>query len=142
MDNRLRLTGSARLVTTAREVPTIVFTNSRDKAKIDPLTSAGVEVIRTDRGSRDLTAVLSELKGREIQSVLVEGGTEVAGSFCDEKLVDKFTFIYAPVVIGGRDAPNAVGGAGVATLSEAIRLTDITVERPGDDVLVTGYPAG
>jgi len=65
----------------------------------------------------------------------------VAGSFCDERLIDKFTFIYSPLIIGGREAPNAIGGAGADTLADSIRLTDVTVERFGDDVAVTGYPS-
>jgi diaminohydroxyphosphoribosylaminopyrimidine deaminase/5-amino-6-(5-phosphoribosylamino)uracil reductase len=140
LDNRLRLASSSRLVSTAGVIPTIVFTNSRDKASVDALKGAGVDVITSDSGSRDLTAVLGQLRDREIQSILVEGGTEIAGAFCDEKLVDKFTFVYAPIVIGGRDAPDAIGGTGLTALSDATRLQDVTVDRSGDDIMVTGYP--
>lgn len=140
LDNRLRLSADSRLAATARDIPTIVFTNSRETARIAELEELGIDIVKTDMGARDLKLVLEELKKREIQSVLVEGGTEVAGSFCDERLVDKFTFIYSPLIIGGREAPNAVGGAGADTLASSIRLTDMTVERFGDDVAVTGYP--
>jgi diaminohydroxyphosphoribosylaminopyrimidine deaminase/5-amino-6-(5-phosphoribosylamino)uracil reductase len=140
LDNRLQLPPGSKLVRTARDVPTLLFTNSRQDDKFAALREAGVEVVVTDMGSRDLVSVLAELKRRELQSVLVEGGTEVAGSFCDERLVDKFTLIAAPLIIGGREAPNAVGGAGSDSLAEAIKLSDVTVERFGDDVAVIGYP--
>ncbi|MGB5014898.1 MAG: dihydrofolate reductase family protein, partial [Pyrinomonadaceae bacterium] len=81
-----------------------------------------------------------ELKTREIQSVLVEGGTEIAGAFCDARLVDKVTFILAPIIIGGREAPNAIGGSGAETLVEALRLRDLSIQRVGDDIEITGYP--
>ena len=68
-------------------------------------------------GGRDLAGVFAELKKREIQSVLVEGGTEVAGGFCDARLIDKITFIAAPLVIGGREAPIAIGGAGADSIA-------------------------
>ena len=141
LDNRLRLSAKSRLAATAKEIPTLVFTNSRETQRVAELQNLGVDVIKTDMGARDLRLVLEELKNREIQSVLVEGGTEVAGSFCDERLVDKFSFIYSPLIIGGREAPNAIGGAGAENLAGSIRLTDMTVERFGDDVAITGYPA-
>jgi diaminohydroxyphosphoribosylaminopyrimidine deaminase/5-amino-6-(5-phosphoribosylamino)uracil reductase len=140
LDNRLRITPDSNLAKTAREWPTLIFTNCRDNAGCDALREAGADVIYSEMGARDLTSVLAELKKRDLQSVLVEGGSEIAGSFCDERLVDKFTFISAPVIIGGREAPNAIGGAGVNTFAEAPRLTDIVVERFGDDVAITGYP--
>ena len=141
LDNRLRLPLDTKLVSTAHEFPLIVFTNSRDTRKIGALRDHGVDVVELEIGGRDLRGLLGELKDREIQSVLVEGGSEVAGSFCDEKLVDKLTFILAPIVIGGREAPGAIGGAGASAITDALQMTDITVEKLGDDIEMTGYPA-
>ena len=140
LDNRLRLPLDSTLATTASETPTIVFTNSRDAAKAAALRELGVDVVVSEMGGRDLTGVLAELKNRNIQSVLVEGGTEVAGAFCDAKLVDKVTLLAAPIIIGGREAPNAIGGSGATSLTEAMQLRDISIERHGDDIEMTGYP--
>ncbi len=140
LDNRLRLPIDAGLVATAGDTPTILFTNSRDAGKISKLREHSVDVVELEMGGRDLAGVLDELKKREIQSVLVEGGSEIAGSFCDARLVDKVTFIAAPKIIGGREAPNAIGGAGADTLDSAMRLKDISVERLGDDLTISGYP--
>ncbi len=141
LDNRLRIPIESKLVTTAEEYPVIVFTNSREVNKIGELRARGVEIIELEMGGRDIPGVLNELKERSIQSVLVEGGSEVAGSFCDERLVDKLTFIAAPLVIGGREAPNSIGGAGASSLDEALHLSDITVTQLGSDIEITGYPA-
>ena len=141
LDNRLRLPIGSRLVSTAEEFPVIVFTNNRESKKITDLRDRGVEVIELEMGGRDLSGILHELKTRDLQSLLVEGGSEVAGSFCDERLVDKLTFIAAPIVIGGREAPGAIGGAGAVSLSEALNISDISVEKLGDDMEITGYPA-
>jgi len=83
---------------------------------------------------------LKELKTRDLQSVLVEGGTEVAGAFCDAKLIDKLTFIVAPIVIGGRDAPMAIGGDGASSMENAMRLQDLETTKHGKDLEITGYP--
>ncbi|MBP7375405.1 MAG: bifunctional diaminohydroxyphosphoribosylaminopyrimidine deaminase/5-amino-6-(5-phosphoribosylamino)uracil reductase RibD [Pyrinomonadaceae bacterium] len=140
LDNRLQTRPGSIVATTTDDAPTIVFTNSRDADKKAALRACGVDVVELEMGGRDLAGVLEELKTREIQSVLVEGGTEIAGAFCDARLVDKVTFILAPIIIGGREAPNAIGGSGAETLVEALRLRDLSIQRVGDDIEITGYP--
>jgi diaminohydroxyphosphoribosylaminopyrimidine deaminase/5-amino-6-(5-phosphoribosylamino)uracil reductase len=138
LDNRFRIKPESHLVRTARDIPTIVVTTPGND--IDAVKDRGVDVVEIPKGGRDLNAVLRMLAEREIQSVLVEGGTEVAGAFCDARLVDKVTFIVAPLIIGGTEAPNAIGGKGADSLAEALRLENISVNRLGDDIEVTGYP--
>jgi diaminohydroxyphosphoribosylaminopyrimidine deaminase/5-amino-6-(5-phosphoribosylamino)uracil reductase len=111
-----RLAPESQLARTASEAPVIVLTNT------------------------DLRAVLKELGGRALQSVLVEGGATVAGAFLDAGLVNKVTFFIAPKIIGGSDAPSAIGGAGVEKMSEAFELDRISVIHRGKDIEVTGYP--
>ncbi|HEX6124410.1 MAG TPA: bifunctional diaminohydroxyphosphoribosylaminopyrimidine deaminase/5-amino-6-(5-phosphoribosylamino)uracil reductase RibD, partial [Pyrinomonadaceae bacterium] len=102
LDNRLRLPVASKLATTARETPTVVISNSAEKEKIKALRDCGVEIIDTD--ARDLAAVLEALREREIQSVLVEGGTGVAGAFRDAGLIDKISLMVAPIIVGGDEA--------------------------------------
>jgi diaminohydroxyphosphoribosylaminopyrimidine deaminase/5-amino-6-(5-phosphoribosylamino)uracil reductase len=104
------------------------------------LESAGVEVIRDATNGRDLTTILEELGQRSLQSVLVEGGGNVAGNFLDAGLVNKVSFFIAPLIIGGRAAPTAVGGKGAETLAEALDLQDVEISQRGRDIEVTGYP--
>jgi diaminohydroxyphosphoribosylaminopyrimidine deaminase/5-amino-6-(5-phosphoribosylamino)uracil reductase len=138
LDNRLRIPLDSTLVTTAKETPTLIISNSNDDAKINQLIENGVDVARVD--ARDLASVLEELRTRELQSVLVEGGTEVAGAFCDANLVDKLTFIVAPIVIGGHVAPLAIGGNGADSLENALKLRDLQIIKHGSDYEFTGYP--
>jgi diaminohydroxyphosphoribosylaminopyrimidine deaminase/5-amino-6-(5-phosphoribosylamino)uracil reductase len=140
LDNSLRLSEASKLAVTANDVPTMIFTNSNDHAAIERLRKAGVEVVESSMGGRDLTGVLAELKGNDLQSVLVEGGAEIAGAFIDAKLVDKVTFMYSPIVIGGRTAPDAIAGSGADDVDSAISVRDVTVTRHGDDIEITGYP--
>jgi diaminohydroxyphosphoribosylaminopyrimidine deaminase/5-amino-6-(5-phosphoribosylamino)uracil reductase len=141
LDNRFRIKPGSQLVKTAKEIPTIVISTPDRNDNINEIINAGVDVIQIENGGRDLVAVLRVLAERDIQSVLVEGGTEVAGAFCDAKLVDKVTFIAAPLIIGGHDAPNAIGGKGANDLIEAMRLENISIDRLGEDIEITGYPA-
>lgn len=105
-------------------------------------TASEAPVLLFGRGGAqsDLGAVLKELGSRSIQSVLVEGGATVAGEFVDAGLVNKVTFFIAPKIVGGTDAPSAVGGKGVESMSDALELENVTVTQRGRDIEVTGYP--
>ncbi len=140
LDNRLRLPAESKLATTAREIPTLVYSNCLDLESVDRLSDLGVVVVPIERGARNLRGVLADLCAREVQSVLVEGGSAVAGAFLDARLVDKVTMILSPVLIGGPTAPVAVGGKGAAALGDILRLEGVTCTEHGTDIEITGYP--
>jgi diaminohydroxyphosphoribosylaminopyrimidine deaminase/5-amino-6-(5-phosphoribosylamino)uracil reductase len=141
LDNRLKISLSSNLVLTAKDTPTFVFTESEDNAKISELQAEGVEVVQIAEGGRNLSGVLRELGKRNLQSVIVEGGAQIAGAFYDAKLIDKITFFIAPIVIGGKDAPIAIAGLGASLLSSAMQLQKVEYKQSGSDLEVTGYPS-
>ncbi len=138
LDNRLRMSENSKLVETVDISPTIVFSDSENTEKIKLLESKGVEIVSVN--ARDLTKVLVELGKRDLQSVLVEGGTEIAGSFVDAKLVDKVTFIIAPLIVGGNVAPMAIGGNGAINIEDSFKLKDVEIIQYGSDIEITAYP--
>lgn len=140
LDDALNLSAQSQLAGTAAEVPVIVFTTgAADPHKIQQLEAQNIEVVKSD--SRDVLPVLEELGSRSVLSVLVEGGGGVAGNFIDAGLVNKVTFFIAPKIVGGREAPGAVGGVGVEKMVDAIPLEDMEIVLRGPDVEITGYPA-
>ena len=141
LDERLQTDPESQLVRSAKEAPVLIFTGeSLETRKAEVLLSRGVEIVRDSFGGRDLLLVLEELGKRSFQSVLIEGGATVAGNLIDAGLVDKVTFFLAPVIIGGRDAPSAVGGHGAERLIDALGLVDVEMVQRGSDIEVTGYP--
>jgi diaminohydroxyphosphoribosylaminopyrimidine deaminase/5-amino-6-(5-phosphoribosylamino)uracil reductase len=139
LDEQLRLSPESKLARTASEAPVLVFTAAgADADKVAALESRGVEVLRADRRGRDLASLLEELKRREIQGLLVEGGARVAGEFLRAGLVNKASFFIAPIILGG-DALGAIGGAGALTVGEAARLQEVEITRHENDVEITGY---
>ncbi len=48
------------------------------------------------------------------------------------------TGYHAPLLLGGREAPSALSGAGFATLTDAPRLAGLEVASLGDGYRVTG----
>ena len=79
--------------------------------------------------------VLAELAARQIVAVLLEGGPTLAGAFLAAGLVDRVLGYIAPALLG--DGPAALTGAGVATISAAIRFRLDDVTRVGDDLRLT-----
>ena len=107
------------------------------------IESSGAEVLvlpADQSGHVSLQALMPELAARDVLTLLVEGGGVVIGSFFDQRLVDKVTIILAPIVIGAASAPAPVAGVGALRMAGAVRLRDLTIDRLGDDILVTGYP--
>jgi diaminohydroxyphosphoribosylaminopyrimidine deaminase/5-amino-6-(5-phosphoribosylamino)uracil reductase len=141
LDETLKISPESQLVKTVNESPLLIFAgDSAPALKSEALESAGVEVIRDATNGRDLATILKELGQRSLQSVLVEGGGTVAGNFLDACLVNKVSFFIAPLIIGGREAPTAVGGKGAETLADVLELQDVEISQRGRDIEVTGYP--
>ena len=99
------------------------------------------EVIRLPEhdGVVDMAALLDELGGRGITFLLIEGGGTTHASAFAAGVVDKVWFFIAPKIVGGREANTPVEGEGFATMDEAIRLRDMTVNPAGPDLLVQAY---
>ena len=79
-----------------------------------------------------LDAELRALAEEGVQSLLLEGGPTLAMSFLREGLVDKLMLFVAPQVAG-------TGLQFAPKLNEPVRLSRLSVERLGDDALISGY---
>ncbi|MBM4327701.1 MAG: bifunctional diaminohydroxyphosphoribosylaminopyrimidine deaminase/5-amino-6-(5-phosphoribosylamino)uracil reductase RibD [Deltaproteobacteria bacterium] len=108
------------------------------------LEERGAQIVRTRGRDRvDIADLMHTLYRRGISSVLVEGGASLAWSVLEAKVTDRCLFYYAPIIIGGADAPAGVGGKGVRRLPEAPRMEKAQISRVGPDILVSGriaYP--
>lgn len=120
----------------------LITTDQISQEKADTLSAEGIQIWKgpLKNGQLDLQAVLSYLKQFGCDSVLVEGGSAVHGSFLDNRLADRIFAFVAPKLIGGRSAPGPIGGAGFSRMSEAIDLKACRTEQVGRDILITGIP--
>ncbi len=143
LDSGLRIPLESNLARTATEFPLIVFTGrDANPSKRESLEKAGIEVIDLPLldAALDLRAALGELSRRHLTSLIVEGGSNIAGSFVRQRLIDKVTFFIAPRIIGGIESIPSIGGEGFATLDETLELDQVEVIRHGCDWEFTGYP--
>jgi diaminohydroxyphosphoribosylaminopyrimidine deaminase/5-amino-6-(5-phosphoribosylamino)uracil reductase len=85
---------------------------------------------------KTLRAVLRELGGKQITSVLIEGGSRVLGEAFDQKLVDEVRFYVAPMLLGGPKA--ATSGCGVSSNNHAWRIVNPRYEKIGADLCLSG----
>jgi diaminohydroxyphosphoribosylaminopyrimidine deaminase / 5-amino-6-(5-phosphoribosylamino)uracil reductase len=142
LDSALRLPFNARLLHLDSAAPTwIACTAKAPREKITALEKQGAEVLvlPAESGRVALKPLLELLGKRQVQSLLVEGGAETLGAFFQHRLVDKFYFFYAPLFLGGQNAPGVLGGPGIARLKEAPQGRDLAVRRIGPDLLISGY---
>jgi len=114
------------------------FVTPEEKAAF---TQAGAELLElsAERELVDLEKLLKALGERGITSVLVEGGGILLGSLFDCKLVDKVIAFIAPIIIGGKEAKTAVSGKGVNKVVDSLKLRHVSLEKLGEDLMVSGY---
>ncbi len=140
-DSAARTPPGARIIGAGQRPALIAATDRACAENVVGLRRAGAEVVVLPQrdGRVDLGALLDELGRREVASLLVEGGGELAGSLVEQGLVDKLAIFIAPKIIGGAQARPAIGGAGAAVVDEAWQVRDMRCRRIGDDFLIEGY---
>lgn len=143
-DSKLTIPTTAQLF--AQPGQTLVYTTQRQSESSEYVealrrVSDGVEVIETaadNSGRVSLAAALTDLGGRGVHSVLVEGGAQLATAFLQEHLVDKLVYFIAPKLL--RQGVLCLQGQATSDMSEAISLRDVSWHPVGEDLCVTGYP--
>lgn len=136
LDSHLRLPLTAKLVASARQVPTwIVTLQDNEEGRRRAYLDCGVDVIEVPRdadGNPDLTLGLRALARRGLTRLLVEGGGHTAASLLRLGAVDRIAWFRAPRLIGG-DGMAAVVSFGVDHLSQTPTFRRLAVaEADGD----------
>lgn len=129
------LPDNCQLLRTIDQAPVLLLTSLAGTARLENWARRGAEIVV----AADIGAFLAELARRRMTNVLVEGGAGVLGSFLDARLIDEVHAFIAPKLIGGQMAPAPIGGRGIESISDAIRLNDVSFAQLGSDVYVHGY---
>ena len=143
LDSHLRTPPTAALLGEARaKAPMIVAAKPRKvdralRSRQRKLEAAGAEIWfapASRDGRTTLTAVLRQLAMREVQSLLVEGGSQIHGAFVSAGLVDSVALFLAPRLVGS--GVPVVEGTGLDWCKPAT-LGPLSVRALGDDLLIT-----
>jgi diaminohydroxyphosphoribosylaminopyrimidine deaminase/5-amino-6-(5-phosphoribosylamino)uracil reductase len=145
MDTNLRIPLSSKVVKTASEIRTIVFTrnDNLDSRRVIDLESYNVEVVginETD-GGLNLVNALSYLWEQQLTAVMVEAGSKLLSSFIATGLFDKIIYFIAPKFLGVEDSLPILDPNRVLNLSTPVELLIGYIEKVGQDIMVEAYPA-
>ena len=78
-------------------------------------------------------AALRALWGIGLRSLMVEGGSELLGSFLADRAFDQVALFRAPLLLGGSGSLSAFGGPDPRSLAGAVRLVPRSPRAPGLD---------
>ena len=143
LDSHLRIPREASLWSHPKPplIACVAAANSLLKLELE---SAGGRVLSLPSGAYgrvSLPALLDRLGQLGVESLIVEGGSEVITSFVRERLADALVITIAPVLVGGLRAPQDLGSSHLRPLP---RLQDPDWAEFGSDILVwgeIGWPA-
>jgi diaminohydroxyphosphoribosylaminopyrimidine deaminase / 5-amino-6-(5-phosphoribosylamino)uracil reductase len=129
LDSALRMPLDCKMVATAQN-DVVIFTVSKDEARIRELQSRGVrvEVLPAEAGRVPLSKVLEKLGEEGILTVLTETGTRLNTALLAAGLVDRVHLFVSPQIMGS-DAVPAFRG-----MAHPIHMAEVEVERYDNDL--------
>ena len=123
-----------------RSAPTLVATTElAPEARRSSWRDRGAEVLVLDdagSGLIPLEDLFRQLGKRDVQHLLMEGGPTIAWEAVREGIVDRLVLFFAPILVGGQEAPSLLMGGGTPSIGEAISLELREVSRLGNDLRV------
>lgn len=140
VDSQLRISPECRILKQKSLAKTLIATISTDQRKILALQNRGAEVVvlPTDSAKVSLSALWEELGRRQVQTLLLEGGSTLATAVLKNDLIDRLMLYVAPKLLGGSPGIGIFSGVGCTEMSDALKLEDLHYEMVGDDLLITG----
>jgi diaminohydroxyphosphoribosylaminopyrimidine deaminase/5-amino-6-(5-phosphoribosylamino)uracil reductase len=141
VDTRLRTPETVNLLSGQLPAETIIATcETNPRVHLRYLRKgAKIIVCESDDGRVSMQDLLQKLGTMGVQSVLLEGGSRLAGTMLQKGLIDDLMFFMAPKVIGNNGfAPFTL--AGLSSMDEAIRMVFTNVSHCGSDILVHARP--
>ena len=140
LSGNLNLNSSCKIFANAADSKTDVLVLTSDKtdaAKRESLSAKNIKVIpvqETQPGRLACTDILDTLAKANINSVLVEGGSQIFSHFVQEDAFDEIRLFISPIILGkgitGIDAPDITQK----------RLHLVSEEVIGNDILLIYHP--
>ena len=137
-DSHLRTPLTSKIVRTAKTIPTILASSSKDQQKIKNYEELGCQVLYVPEknGHIDLNRLMELLGAAKIDSILLEGGGSLNWSALESGIVQKVQTYIAPKLFGGEEAKTPVEGKGFPDPASAVLLKNSEMIRLGDDFLI------
>ncbi|MDD2272778.1 MAG: bifunctional diaminohydroxyphosphoribosylaminopyrimidine deaminase/5-amino-6-(5-phosphoribosylamino)uracil reductase RibD [Desulfuromonadaceae bacterium] len=141
VDTRLRTPESVNVLSEQLSSGTIIATTESNPRVHLRYLKLGATIVVCDQyeGRVSMKDLSQKLGAMGIQSVLLEGGSHLAGNMLQNGMIDELVIFVAPKVIGSNGfAPFTLQG--ITSMSQAIKLEFINVCRMGADLIITARP--
>jgi diaminohydroxyphosphoribosylaminopyrimidine deaminase / 5-amino-6-(5-phosphoribosylamino)uracil reductase len=140
-DTHGRIPLAAKVLTHDPQLTIVASSELAGKKKLKDIERTGAQVVICPLKSNrvDLPFVVKSLGAMGIDSVMIEGGSTIAFSALQERLVDKVVSFIAPKILGGINAPTAVGGTGISSMDDAIGLVNMRTRKIGQDIMLEAW---
>jgi len=141
MDTALSITPESKILYPTHQVEIFSIKEEVEEEHLLTLSKKGVQVSFVDRGEDgriDLIHVMEQLADQGINEVLVETGSELAGSFLQQGLVDEVVVYMAPKLMGSLARP--LFQLPIESMDEAVDLTIQSVRQVGNDLRIVFVP--
>lgn len=141
VDSRLRTPETVTVLNQGAANGTLIATCEKNPEMHLRYTNQGAKIILCDEhdGRVFMPGLLKKLGKMGIQSVLLEGGSRLAGDMVRQSLIDEFAIFIAPKILGSDGfAPFAL--LGITSMENALKLSFGKINHIGQDILIQAYP--
>lgn len=122
LDSTARIPPDSQFIKKRKEIRSLIITTRQAPEKrVKTLKKAGAEIKVLGDEYISISNLLEVLASAyHVETLMVEGGGQIIGSFLKHSCIDLARISYTPVLLGGNDeAVSMVSGMGVAKVDEA-----------------------
>ncbi len=140
VDSSLRTPLDCKLINSLDQAGTIIATCVKDKEQQLPFIQQQAEILLcSDRSGRvDLREMLQKLAERGLHTILLEGGSKLAGELLQQGLIDECIFFCGPKLVGNGPGPFRIDG--IENMSDAIGFEITKIAMSGPDIMIHARP--
>lgn len=138
VNKKLEIPLNSKILANTTKAKTLIATTKKvDDHRFKLFQKSGAEIITVaadKNGNVDLKKLLMILAGRNISSVLVEGGAQIITSVLRNNLANRLVTIIAPKILG--EGISAVGDLHIASLASVKKLSIQKIKKIGPDIMI------
>ena len=141
VDTHLRTPESVGVIEGSSATSTIIATSEKNPQVHLRYTRQGATILVCEEldGRVSMPNLLAKLGNMGIQSILLEGGSRLAGDMLKHALIDEFVVFIAPKILGSDGfAPFALHG--ITSIDNTFKLSFGNVAHIGNDLIIHAYP--
>lgn len=138
LDTDLRLPLDAKII--GNDGRCVVFTKSNKENKIKKLREQQLVIVEQEKDGKaiDLRAVLTWLGEQQINEVLFECGSTLAGSLWSQQLLNEWLLYIAPTIMGSTAQP--LLNVAIEEMNKRLHIEPVSINRLGKDWRLKAVP--